>query len=119
MIDSSASLPLVVFPCTVPLLILAQPFDIELPVNSIAVLRVEASGNDLFYQWFIFSEGRPSVLSDSPDYSGTNTATLLVSISEQEFFGIFFVRVSNPTESVDSNSAVLNLCECLYSLAII
>ncbi len=94
-----------------PPVILIQPADVELPVNSTAIFSVVASGSELSYQWFMAADITVP-LSDSDEFFGVNTPTLIVSVVGRTFFGVFFVNVFNSIGSVDSNLVVLSLGKC-------
>ena len=53
-----------------PPVILIQPADVELPVNSTAIFSVVASGSELSYQWFMAADITVP-LSDSDEFLGS------------------------------------------------
>lgn len=91
-----------------------QPVDQNVFVNANAAYSVSATNADV-YQWQVSTDAGVSFsdITDGPDYSGAQTATLTASGVEQNYNGnLYRAQVSNSTTSCTptaSNSALLTV----------
>ena len=84
-------------------MITRQPQDVEVEVGASVTFRVEATGEDLSYAWFqIDSQG------NEQQWGGGENQLSFEAVDRWNA-GSYFVRVSNPGGSVDSDTAALTL----------
>jgi len=88
---------------TEPPVITRQPMDAEAEIGGEATFEVTATGEDLHYTWFQIDDsgGEQEWSSGSPSITLENV--------ERWSAGAYFVRVSNPGGSVDSNRVMLRV----------
>ena len=78
-----------------------------------AIFKVEATGDDLTFQW---RKDGSDVHNDS-NYSGTDTSTLMIQHVKKSDGGCYRCFVKNEAKKEVSDEAQLTVCECtsLYS----
>ncbi len=73
-------------------------------VNDTITIPVTASGTTpLSYQWWYNNGSGPTQLTDSGDYSGTATGTLVINVSAASDSGSYYAVISNSTGTPASN----------------
>jgi hypothetical protein len=88
-----------IFPTNSPIVIVTQPTNQSVVVNSPVSFTVAANGTAPQYQWF----------KDSARINGANAATFSLASAQSGDAGTYFVRVSNSVNSVLSSNAVLTV----------
>lgn len=100
LVNSAAAIVTVTSACLPPA-ITTQPASTSVQSGSSALLSVVATGDaPLSYQWYLGGAG------DTQSPVGTNSPTLTTTIAATSSF---WVRVTNPCASVDSNVAVVSV----------
>jgi len=90
--------------------ITAQPTDVTVQAGQTAVFKVTATGENLSYQWYQFSESGTYSISDGPGITGTETNTLTFSNVECYRDGQCFVcRVFNDNGYAESEYVFLEV----------
>ena len=98
-----------------------HPKSQSIPTGGETTLKVEATGDDLKFQW----QKNGSDLKNDINYSGTGTNTLSIRHVKKSHAGCYRCLVRNEVklEGEISEEAELNVCECLsmslWSLSII
>jgi hypothetical protein len=75
------------------------------PTNGVVQLTVQASGDNLTYQWRKAGKNLPN----GGDVSGATTATLTISSLSAADVGVYSVAVFNPAGSLVSQNATVNI----------
>ena len=88
----------------VPIIITAQPASTVVGIGATAALSVAASGKGLSYQWYQGASGDTSHPMTGANLSGFTTPALPQTTG-------FWVRISNPYGTLDSDSASITVAE--------
>lgn len=96
-----------------------QPEDIAVEQGQVGTVTIEATGNGLTYQWYgVKADGNPAQLGETPTYSGSNTDTLSVTVSDSfvDQYGedgklIYCVITDADGNTVTSNTITVSVIE--------
>ena len=96
-------------PSVAPMVVQHPQSQFDLRPGDTAVFTVEATGTALTYSWSHNAAG----LQDGGRIAGANTPTLTISDVQESDAGTYHCLISNPVGSIQSNSAMLSLSECI------